>query len=489
MESIIKRTFLYLLVGLSVVSCSKDDGPQLSPAEFSADVSTLDFGEVEINQQSNLEVTVTNTGEQELVLKSFTLSGTNASDFTIDEAETVIEGDKSYTITITFAPTTEGAKAATLTIVSNVGEHQITLNGNGTPDPNPVINIPDPNFKAALLAHELIDANKDGEIRLDEAESYTGAIEFRNRNISDLTGIESFINIILLDINSNQINKLDISKNSALQYLSCSSNQLTNLDVSQNKNLTSLYCSDNKLLALDINNNTLLQTLNCARNEITDLDVSTNTELIYLGCSDNSINILDISNNTVLQQISCGGNTLSNMDFSNNINLRDLNIQQCDLTQIDISKNLDLEVLTLDGNQLSELNIENNNKLKRLRIAGNLLTNLDISNLTSLESLYLASNLIDNLDTSNSPLLKSLVVSNNPLSFIDVSSNPKLAQLWAQNNASLTTVNLANGNNQILSDVSLNHNDNLSCIQVDAGFTPPSSWKKDDTATYSDNCQ
>ena len=141
MKSFSKKLLLSSIIITSILSCSKDDGPQLSPAEFSADVSTLDFGEVEINQQRDLEVTVSNTGEQDLVLESFTLSGTNVSDFVIDEVETVIESDKSYIITVAFAPTSEGAMSAKLTVKSNVGEHQVTLTGSATPEPKPVFNI------------------------------------------------------------------------------------------------------------------------------------------------------------------------------------------------------------------------------------------------------------------------------------------------------------------------------------------------------------
>lgn len=60
------------------------------------------------------------------------------------------------------------------------------------------VNIPDANFKAALIANANINTNNDTEIQLTEATAYTGSISLYNKNIADLTGIEAFTGITLI---------------------------------------------------------------------------------------------------------------------------------------------------------------------------------------------------------------------------------------------------------------------------------------------------
>ncbi|MGC4104722.1 hypothetical protein [Ferruginibacter sp.] len=62
----------------------------------------------------------------------------------------------------------------------------------GTTGTAQVVNIPDANFKQALLAaNPSIDLNNDGQIQVSEA-LLVDQIDVNNKNISDLTGIQSF---------------------------------------------------------------------------------------------------------------------------------------------------------------------------------------------------------------------------------------------------------------------------------------------------------
>src|SRR5690606_7735957 len=75
----------------------------------------------------------------------------------------------------------------------------------------PVVNIPDANFKAALVANAAINTNSDTEIQVSEAEAYTGAINVINLNIADRTGIEAFTQLTALDCNTKNLTSLDVS--------------------------------------------------------------------------------------------------------------------------------------------------------------------------------------------------------------------------------------------------------------------------------------
>ena len=115
------------------------------------------------------------------------------------------------------------------------------------------IHIPDPNFAAALKANypTTIDACNN----LTPAAKTIGGMylyyfdysTYKNHgyNITDLTGVEGFTNLIFLDCNSNQLTSLP-SLPSNLQYLTCASNKLTSLP-SLPSSLTQLQFDNTKI--------------------------------------------------------------------------------------------------------------------------------------------------------------------------------------------------------------------------------------------------
>ena len=160
-----------------------------------------------------------------------------------------------------------------------------------------IVNIPDPNFKAALLNHNpVIDTNGDGEIQISEAEAVTGMIIVSNQNISDLTGIGAFTNIMILYCNNNQLTHLNISQNVQLEELHCNDNQLTELNVSQNIALETIACGNNQLIQLNVSPNLALKALYIYYNHLTELNVSDNIDLIFLHCNNNQLTNLDLRN-------------------------------------------------------------------------------------------------------------------------------------------------------------------------------------------------
>ena len=88
------------------------------------------------------------------------------------------------------------------------------------PEPVKIVNIPDNSFKNYLLA--LYDIDGDNEISEDEAKSVEN-ISCANREISDLTGVEYFVNLKSLDCSGNSITALNLRKNTDLINFSCSS--------------------------------------------------------------------------------------------------------------------------------------------------------------------------------------------------------------------------------------------------------------------------
>ena len=138
--------------------------------------------------------------------------------------------------------------------------------------------------------------------------SYSEAMATRSivlppSGISDLTGLEAFLNLDSLTITLNPLKSIDLSANTQLKYLSCTSCELTMLDVSGNPALQHLICGRNLLEEIAVDQNLLLVTLVCNNNLLTELNISSNTALVKMISCGNRLTSLDISNNTALQVI------------------------------------------------------------------------------------------------------------------------------------------------------------------------------------------
>jgi Leucine-rich repeat (LRR) protein len=141
------------------------------------------------------------------------------------------------------------------------------------------VNIPDEKFLNALIEAE-VDINGDSLISYAEAEANT-ILSIRYSEISDLTGIESFVKLNTLSVDGNKLTSLDVSNNTALRELNCSHNQITSLEISGSTNLRKLVCPSNRLTNLDVSQNLKLDYLYCEDNRLTNLDVSKNVELTF----------------------------------------------------------------------------------------------------------------------------------------------------------------------------------------------------------------
>lgn len=202
-----------------------------------------------------------------------------------------------------------------------------------------VVNIPDANFKARLIALG-VDTNGDGEIQIAEAAVPITTLSLGSANISSLEGIQAF-NVTELDCSNNQITSLDLgSMNVGALY--CSNNGMTSLNVS-GTSIGSLNCSNNLLTevnfnpnpietypeySIDIHNNLISQfELPVYMTQFDILDISdnllttfaVNTQQIYgFNCSNNnSITAIDLS----------GVQTLLNCNIQSNANLQYVNLK------------------------------------------------------------------------------------------------------------------------------------------------------------------
>jgi hypothetical protein len=232
-----------------------------------------------------------------------------------------------------------------------------------------IVNIPDTNFKAALIAAG-IDTSGDGEIQVGEAQA-VGSLDVSSKSISDLTGIEVFVSLTYIDCHNNNLTSLDVSSNTVLTELDCYNNKLTSIDVINNTALETLLCSSNQLTNLDVSKNINLAWLSCAENQLASIDITKNTALIHLHCYNNQLTTLDINKNTALSTLYCYNNLITNIDFSENTALYDLDCSVNQLMNIDVSKNIILVSLVCCDNQLVSLDVRNNTDLVYLNCFNN----------------------------------------------------------------------------------------------------------------------
>lgn len=161
-----------------------------------------------------------------------------------------------------------------------------------------IINIPDVNFKTKLLTYNCadftndgiftddVDTNNDGEIQVSEAIAVK-RLEVDNASITNLSGIENFVNLLSLSFNNNAVSSVNLSNLTSLSDLFCSYNQLTNLDLSFISLLHYLDCSHNSIT------NIVLppcydEGLNVSYNLLSSIEINTlNYTIFQFNCSNN----------------------------------------------------------------------------------------------------------------------------------------------------------------------------------------------------------
>ncbi|WP_449386693.1 DUF7619 domain-containing protein [Chryseobacterium lineare] len=217
-----------------------------------------------------------------------------------------------------------------------------------------IVNIPDANFKAKLMSantsngiatnssnqNMVIDTNGDLEIQVSEAlnVSRLNVSGQPGNMITDLTGINEFTNLVLLNASSNALTNLQITGLSYLQSLSVRNNSLTYLSVSNLNSIHTLDIVNNQLESIDISGLPNLVTLECNNNLLTTIILNNNNSLLNIQAANNKLTTVafeeapNLSNlylkNNLFTTIDAGQLTgLNNFDFSNNPNLISFNIK------------------------------------------------------------------------------------------------------------------------------------------------------------------
>lgn len=222
-----------------------------------------------------------------------------------------------------------------------------------------IIEFRDPNFlKALLVVKETdlgnpdndevtipylinVDANRDGQISVNEAKVVKGLEIDYEFEIREMPEIKYFTSLISLRCYNDRLYSLDVSANKSLRYLYLSC---------QGKKRSSCKMET-------VGNNTELQYLSIDDTLIESFDVSGCTNLEYLICTDNyNLKTLDIGKKTALKHIRLRSNSTETLDLSGCINLESLYCVQ-NIKALDISKNNKLKYLWLFDNSVETLDL------------------------------------------------------------------------------------------------------------------------------------
>lgn len=224
------------------------------------------------------------------------------------------------------------------------------------------LNIPDIHFETNLIEQGI---DSDGIVNQQMLKSDAEAVSSLDLNlsanfgeISDLTGIEGFINITFLSAAGQEINDIDLSFNTKLDTLFLNGNHLTSIDISNNPNIILLDVQSNELSTINgLTKLTNLKEMNLSFNNFEEINIK-----------NESIEVLLISHNL-----------LKTIDTNDALNLKNVFIILNQLTTVDFSSNTLLETLVISGNKLQNINLEHNTGLTHLYSSSNLLTSLDVS--------------------------------------------------------------------------------------------------------------
>lgn len=253
-------------------------------------------------------------------------------------AENVPAGQTPAAVTgnVEAAPTPSSLPSA-----SPVTSIQPSANPSATPTATPVVGafktlIPDANFRKAV--NELIfgGAVKDDEnltaAMQEKIGEYTGKLDIRGKEISNLLGIQYFTGITELDCSHNSIALLDLSKLPKVTKVKADYNDLADVTLAKEAQPESLNLANNNLVTLNLAGYTSVKSLDVSNNKLTTLNLAGLYQLTTLDCSDNALSSFGVEGLVGLETLISDGNAVVSMDVSSLKNLKVLENRKSEIT-------------------------------------------------------------------------------------------------------------------------------------------------------------
>ncbi|HKK77510.1 MAG TPA: hypothetical protein VJ953_20690 [Saprospiraceae bacterium] len=304
-------------------------------------------------------------------------------------------------------------------------------------------------------------------------------MEFRIKEIFNLTLVLFFLFLIScavieeapISVNNTYVSIPDVHFESQLIEQGIDSDGVLNQQI--------LKTDAEQVSRLDLN-------LHSHFGEISDLSgIEAFVHLSFLSAVGQQIDEIDLSANTKLDTVFLSGNDLSNIDISQNPNLVFLDLLSNELNAITgLSQAPQLKELNVSWNRLEELQIQNAS-IEKVLASHNQLSSIDTHGALQLKSLLLTSNELTTVDFSANPQLEVLVLSDNQLSSLNIEENTHLKYLYSSSNA---LRHLDVSRNQVLIDLRVDRNPNLTCVKILNGQDIP-TLSIDDEQVLKEECE
>lgn len=264
-----------------------------------------------------------------------------------------------------------------------------------------IVNIPDANFKEALLNYSpIIDTNGDGEIQVSEALNvYT--LYINNISFTDTTGLESFSNLTTLYISSTTLTSLDLTPLSQLQYFNSYDNLLL-VSINFNSLIKDIAINNNNsLISIDLTGLVALTSFLANNNDqLSTINFSGNINLGQIVCKNNQqLSSLDVSGLENLTGLDCSNNQLSSLSFVN-----------CPL----------LHFINCKNNNLTSLNFTGLNNINNFDCSNNMISEIFFTNVVQFNICFFVNNDLVNIDFSKAKLTGPTYIDANPIQIINL---------------------------------------------------------------------
>ena len=228
-----------------------------------------------------------------------------------------------------------------------------SYNAETNPDGLHEYGFTDPKFYSVVVASYNSNSTYCSTITEEQLASITSLYAY-NSGLTNADGIEYLTGLTTLDLSSNNLSSIDVSKNTALTSLTLGHNNLSSIDLSSNTALRELGLYNNNLSSIDVSNNTALYHLELLNNNLSSIDLDGLISLEWLFLSDNNLSgTLDLSTNTSISLVYLNNNNLNEVILGNNENLSELILHNNNLKNIDLSGVPNLMGITLQNNPLT----------------------------------------------------------------------------------------------------------------------------------------
>ncbi len=336
--------------------------------------------------------------------------------------------------------------------------------------------IPDANFEAALDALGYDDITGDGQVPTALIEVVTN-LDVSNQAIADLTGIEDFTSLEVLNISNNTLDDLDFSGNSVIQEIYCFQSEVNSLDISNTSALKIVHSYNNDISTLNIDNASALEELLTYSNSLSSIPFNNNISLKKLHIYSTFITSVDLSSLVALEDLDIQNMLITQLDLSSNINLRKLNANNSRVDTLILDNVASLEELYFENANYftGALDLTSCSALKTLDITANVLSSIDITGLVNLKYVEMENtSSLSTIDFSTNTVLQTLITGGNAIEYYDLSNNTGLIN-FTLNYSGTLYVNLQNGFNALMNPISIQGGTNL-CVLVDDVSFSTANW-------------